>query len=603
MNARGQVTKETRGISSDLPGGAATAYYSYFHATGRTNTILAFDKYGSEIQDLTYTWDTVGNLLTRQEMSGTKNLSESFGYDGLNRLTTYGVPTLPQTVTYDASHLGNILTKTGVTGTYEYGDGTNAGPHAVTFFNGASLDYDRNGNLESDGIRSLAYSTFDKPVSISTSEHTTEFEYAPDRARYYRKDAGAAGTTHTYYLGSVEIVDRPDGKQERRRYVAGVAIETSVFSNGTEDSRTTRYVFHDHLGSIDAISDDQGENVVYYSFDAWGERRSGQDWTKPMPPLVLLSLTDITKRGFTGHEMMDEVGLIHMNGRIYDPFMGRFVQADPFVSDPTESQSLNRYSYILNNPLNATDPTGHFPWVQIFTVIATAFAENWIPAFVINSGRELARGVPLENLIVGTLSSAAFSGFSSGFEKLGLTGSRFLDRAVGYGLAGGITTQLMGGKFGHGFRSALTNALVAGTARSVAGRLRGGAGFVGRSVLGGSVSAANGGNFASGAMSMAFDATLANAGLSDPNRPPVVLKGNSDEMKAQFEALSVDDAELLRMWFARNETYLIFEANQIDELLLDIFYTAEIPAESVHAVWDGINHGFKGLATGVAKGY
>src|SRR5690606_31089850 len=63
-------------------------------------------------------------------------------------------------------------------------------------------------------------------------------------------------------------------------------------------------------------------------------------------------------RGYTGHEHMDEVGLIHMNGRVYDGKLARFVQADPIIQDPLRVQSLNRYSYVWNNPLNATDPSG-----------------------------------------------------------------------------------------------------------------------------------------------------------------------------------------------------------------------------------------------------
>src|SRR4029453_574868 len=62
--------------------------------------------------------------------------------------------------------------------------------------------------------------------------------------------------------------------------------------------------------------------------------------------------------GFTGHEADDEVGLINMRGRIYDPRTTRFLTPDPFVQSPAFSQSLNRYSYVYKNPYNFTDPTG-----------------------------------------------------------------------------------------------------------------------------------------------------------------------------------------------------------------------------------------------------
>jgi uncharacterized protein RhaS with RHS repeats len=64
------------------------------------------------------------------------------------------------------------------------------------------------------------------------------------------------------------------------------------------------------------------------------------------------------------------VGLIHMNGRIYDPVIGRFLQADPIISEPYNSQNFNRYSYVLNNPLMYTDPSGYSTWTEVRRPIA-----------------------------------------------------------------------------------------------------------------------------------------------------------------------------------------------------------------------------------------
>ncbi|CAI8164768.1 MAG: Uncharacterised protein [Pseudidiomarina mangrovi] len=64
-------------------------------------------------------------------------------------------------------------------------------------------------------------------------------------------------------------------------------------------------------------------------------------------------------RGFTDHEHIDEAQLIHMNGRVYDYNLGRFLSVDPFIQEPGNSQSLNPYSYIMNNPLAGTDPSGY----------------------------------------------------------------------------------------------------------------------------------------------------------------------------------------------------------------------------------------------------
>ncbi len=84
--------------------------------------------------------------------------------------------------------------------------------------------------------------------------------------------------------------------------------------------------------------------------------------------------TDITNRGFTGHEQIDSVGLIHMNGRVYDAELGRFLSADPNVQALDNLQNFNRYSYVLNNPLSYTDPTGFF-FAKLFKAIGRAFGK------------------------------------------------------------------------------------------------------------------------------------------------------------------------------------------------------------------------------------
>ncbi len=73
------------------------------------------------------------------------------------------------------------------------------------------------------------------------------------------------------------------------------------------------------------------------------------------------TLNALTTQGFTGHEMVDDAGVIHMGGRIYDPKLARFMSADPIVSDLTNVQRLNRYSYVLNSPLSMVDPSGYEP--------------------------------------------------------------------------------------------------------------------------------------------------------------------------------------------------------------------------------------------------
>jgi RHS repeat-associated protein len=126
------------------------------------------------------------------------------------------------------------------------------------------------------------------------------------------------------------------------------------------ETLTTRYFHTDHLGSISVITNENGVVVERLSYDAWGKRRNadGSDDTSG-------SITSQTTRGFTGEEELSVSGLVHLNGRVYDPLLARMTSADPTVTDPMIPQGWNRYSYVGNDPLAFTDPNG-FSWLSSF---------------------------------------------------------------------------------------------------------------------------------------------------------------------------------------------------------------------------------------------
>ncbi len=110
------------------------------------------------------------------------------------------------------------------------------------------------------------------------------------------------------------------------------------------------YVLKDHIGSLYATVTD-GE-VEYYSFDAWGRERNHNT-------LQYDNINTTFDRGFCMHEHYRDFNLINMNGRLYDPLVGRMLSPDIVIQDPEYSQSYNRYSYCFNNPLRFTDPSGY----------------------------------------------------------------------------------------------------------------------------------------------------------------------------------------------------------------------------------------------------
>ena len=131
----------------------------------------------------------------------------------------------------------------------------------------------------------------------------------------------------------------------------GVVAIRTVRDDG---ALTTRYVTGDHLGGVSVISDEVGTVDERMSYGAFGERRDPTNW---QPYSTMPDLTNITDKGYTGQQQLDAVGLVHMNGRVYDPQIGRFLSPDPTVPDPLDGQSFARYAYVENNPLSEIDPS------------------------------------------------------------------------------------------------------------------------------------------------------------------------------------------------------------------------------------------------------
>lgn len=521
MDARGNVTSEKLGNN-------ATTSRTFDAVTGRIKTLRADLIFTGNLQNLSYNWDTLGNLTSRVEQSGAKNLSESFLYDGLNRLSSYQVAgQVAKTVSYDS--LGNITNKSDV-GSYSYGadSGAGPGPHAVVNAGGTTYSYDANGNNtgSSDG-RSIAYTTFDKAQTIVKGGHTTTFAYGPDRARYQRTDSNANGLTTTVYIGSVEKITKPNGSKEIKRYIGGVAIITlALNATGATQSSNTHYLYKDHLGSLDIITDALGTIVQEQSFDPWGQRRNAVNWESLLTAQLTGFAHSITTRAFTGHEMLDEVGIIHMNGRIYDPKLARFLQADPFVQAPTNTQSLNRYSYGFNNPLNGVDPSGYgfIQWAlgklaaildipELVTVVSIAScATGNIFAcaggtFAATYGYTGDLGASIKSGLIAGVSAFAFQQIGNAFSDTGVLAEGGAAHIGAHAVTGGVLSVLQGGKFGHGFVSAGLTKGLSPSLENISGVMINNIDIgevVVAATLGGTISQATGGKFANGAMTAAF---------------------------------------------------------------------------------------------------
>jgi RHS repeat-associated protein len=208
--------------------------------------------------------------------------------------------------------------------------------------------------------------------------------------------------------------------------------------------------------------------VENLSFDAWGRRRDATDWhSLSQTEIQALTKNLDWRRGFTNHEHLDAVELIHMNGRVYDPLIGRFLTADPFVQEPNNLQSLNRYSYVMNNPLSYTDPSGYF-FKKVFKAIGKAVQsvvnfvkDNWkaIASVAIGAVVGLATaGIgTVFGIAAGSFAGAVLSGAGFGFGSA-FAGSLLNGRSIGDSLLAGLKGGIIGGAMA-GLAYGATNAI------------------------------------------------------------------------------------------------------------------------------------------------
>jgi RHS repeat-associated protein len=334
--------------------GATAATWGY-----STTTNLLSQIKGTGVQQ--YDYDFSGSTRNLNSRTNTlKSKTESFGYDtgNLDRLVSV-TGTSAQTIGYDATIKGNITSKTDV-GNYTY-DPTRK--YAVkTITNGLNI---------STTPQSIVYNAFNKVQTITEGTKTAEFVYNADRQRIRMtlKTSGTTTKTRYYFGGSCE---REVVGSATTQYIwiggdayTAVAVATKV---GT-GSWTVYNIFRDHLGTITHLK--TGSTITEYSFDAWGRRRNALNWSYDLTGQPAL----FADRGFTTHEFLSDFNLYNMNGRLYDPVVGRFLSPDPYIADPSFSQSYNRYAYALNNPLKFTDPSGEklkwpkFEWFNAIPVI------------------------------------------------------------------------------------------------------------------------------------------------------------------------------------------------------------------------------------------
>ena len=486
LNARGQVEKEEYG------NGLVTST-GYDAAKGTITSIFT-----EGIQNWNYAFDAVGNLVSRSDLY--KNLVESFSYDGLNRLVTVRKNgQITQSVTYDAA--GNITSKSDV-GTYNYEVGSNK-LASITNCKRTIATWD-----------DIAYSSFDKITKLVSGGKTMLLEYGPDKSRVLSDIQGV----RKYYVDNLFEQKIDNDKISNINYIFAFGKAVAIVTEGANTD--IKYLHHDQLGSIQYYPDEAGLLYQDLSYDAWGLRRSPDNWVAFD---VLTSSHAFDEHGFGGHEHLDLFDLVNMDGRMYDPVVGRFISADPFIQSPDFTQSLNRYAYCINNPLSLIDPSG-YSWfsknwkslvasvVGVAVSVVTAGSAAGIGVAVIAGAAGGAAGALTGALLnganIGQIAKATFTGAfwggASGFLNFASGGGNVYEQLFKHTFSQGWLEGVQGGNMFHGFMMGAVSWAGAHYVNNQHDEWGYTGKLISNAILSGTIEEVGGGKFANGAVTGAF---------------------------------------------------------------------------------------------------
>ncbi|MBS1646826.1 MAG: hypothetical protein JST67_05755 [Bacteroidetes bacterium] len=289
---------------------------------------------------------TNGNITGRSDLL--RGLTETFGYDGINRLTTNTINANVTTLAYQTTGTGNIAKKTSTSP-----NGSNLGNYA--YQNNAFNQLNTVENVDasiSSNTQSAAYNSFSKLTNLTEGDYTYDISYGPDmqRVQSILTNTNTGTQLKRDYVPNYEKTTGANQYSRELSYIQAPSGLCAIYAkNGSDD--TLYFVYTDHLGSILKLTDANGTVRAEQSFDPWGRYRNPNDWTytNVLPP------TGIIYRGFTGHEHLQNFDLINMNGRVYDSKLGLFLSIDPLMD---KTPGISPYHYALNNPLKFTDPSG-----------------------------------------------------------------------------------------------------------------------------------------------------------------------------------------------------------------------------------------------------
>jgi RHS repeat-associated protein len=329
-------------LTSDRNIGNRISTYTY-------DIIGRYTNINNNLGNFAYQYNAAGQLTQRVENFQTSGLSETFTYNVGGCLTSSALTgQTPISVTYNDG--ASINTKSDV-GAFTYG--TQGAPMTQLM---PVYGY-------SPSNQSITYYANNRPQTLTQGAYTATYQYGTDDKRdsYQLSVNGTTHTTRYYFDDFEQNIIHSTNAIIKLDYIfaAGKWVGIARTVDGT---RTFYGVMTDRQGSLRALYN-SGGLVQAFSYDAWGNRRNIAGSGNALNAAEIVAVNSVTSRGYTGHEHIDEFGLINMNARIYDPKLGMFISVDPQAE---RYYSTYSYTYCGGDPLNGIDPSGE-AWKPTYT--------------------------------------------------------------------------------------------------------------------------------------------------------------------------------------------------------------------------------------------
>jgi len=356
-----------------------TKNYSYLQGNGEntTTTLVSGIQYGGYTsRGYSYTYDNLGNIT---EVYNGSTLEASYEYDDLGQLTRENNKLANKTYVYTYDSRGNITSRKtyaytteslgAVQSTDSYGyytqAGTTAWMDAISSYNGVSFSYDEIGNpLTYYNGASYTFTWSNGRNLTSGTKGTTSFSYSYN-SDGLRTTKIVGNTTYRYYWNGTQLA--------AMTITTGSNVKTLKFYYDAEgvpfyfDYNGTKYFYITNLqGDVVGIANSYGI-VGYYEYDAWGRILSINSASSN--EYSALTYNPLRYRGYIYD---NETGFYYLQTRYYDPEIGRFINADGYVSTGTSVLGYNMFAYCENNPIMGYDPTGEFLTGLIIFIVVTA---------------------------------------------------------------------------------------------------------------------------------------------------------------------------------------------------------------------------------------